>query len=91
MNILGKNIQFVEMAEEEIELNRVLDKLSQIDSVREHIATVLRETDWSMLFSNTDFSVTFVEAKAKLIEADKKFIKIQQNLIDDCRTLKPGI
>lgn len=40
------------------------------------VSNLLREFNWDMHFPNRDLSVTLIEAQAKLIEANKKFNKI---------------
>ena len=44
----------MEQAEKEQQISEVLKKLNEI----------LEETNWAMLFPNTDDTVTFIEAKA---------------------------
>jgi len=87
MSLLSNNLEAIEMTEVDGIENRTMDKLDQIDNIRRHISDMLLGTNWAMLFSNTDLAVTFIEAKAKLMEADKKFDKIQSNLLDDLRLL----
>ena len=60
----------MEQAEKEQQISEVLKKLNEI----------LEETNWAMLFPNTDDTVTFIEAKAKVLEGRKKFEKIRNNL-----------
>lgn len=56
------------------------EKIEQIEDAIFKLQSVILYTDWAMLFPNTDDTVTFIEAKAKVLEGIKKFEKIRTNL-----------
>lgn len=56
------------------------EKIEQIEDAIFKLQSVISYTDWAMLFPNTDDTVTFIEAKAKVLEGIKKFEKIHTNL-----------
>lgn len=56
------------------------EKIEQIEDAIFKLQSVVSYTDWAMLFPNTDYTVTFIEAKAKVLEGIKKFEKILNNL-----------
>lgn len=52
------------------------DVLLTLKKTREETRKSIDTTNWNLTFPNTDLAVTYIEAKARLMEADKKLVQI---------------
>ena len=57
--------------------------ITKIENTLNLIDRALYETDWHMPLPYPSMTVTMIEAKAKLLEANKKLEKVLQTLQED--------
>jgi len=61
-------------------LAKQIAERKMLQTLHTNIKKILVETKWDTLFSNPDNSLTFIEIKAKLIEAQKKIDEIDYRI-----------
>ena len=66
----------------------ILANKRQVESALKQVEEIIDGTDWNILFPNTNDTVVYIEAKAKLMDAKNKLKKINENISSAIDTLK---
>ena len=66
----------------------VLANKQQVEKALKQVEEIIDGTDWDILFPNTNDTVVYIEAKAKLIDAKNKLKKINENIASAIDTVQ---
>jgi hypothetical protein len=75
----------VEATSENRMTQKQINEREMLQILYNNIFFILRDTKWDTLFSNPDNSLTFIEIKAKLVEAQKKIAEIDERICNNKR------